>query len=26
LLSGLHYAWRVSQGLARGGDAKAHSA
>jgi cardiolipin synthase len=26
LLSGLHYAWRVSQGLARGGDAKAHGA
>ena len=26
LLSGVHYAWRVSQGLARGGDAKAHGA
>lgn len=26
LLSGLHYALRVSQGLARGGDAKAHGA
>ena len=26
LLSGVHYAWRVSQGLARGGDTKAHGA
>jgi cardiolipin synthase len=26
LLSGLHYAWRVSQGLARSSDAKAHGA